>query len=836
VFEDTNGDGLPSSGEHGVAGVVVAYGVTVFGTTDANGEYEIDIPSTPGIVWARVPDGFTPGPAFARVDDDGKDADIALRRSDRSAGPFTFVVGSDTHLYWPKPFTTGDDLAAAASFATALDPAPAFFTILGDITQGNKDEEFAIVDHALSGIDVPYVPVPGNHDWYDGGAAWFAHYGPDNYSFDIGSTHFVVWNMAMSETAIRTYLGAELSHVSPDMMVIAMTHAPPSDRVTDALRDLGVAYVLTGHAHTNRVVDHDGVIELNTEPMLMGGLDFTPAGYRVITITGGELSSYHRTFIDDPSLSVIWPRPDSCVPPTGSQLVVGVELDGSQAEVHGTLDCSTPIPTNAAGGWSFVGDLPELTPGSHSLTVVADSPLGGHLSTDVVFEVCDTPAPPPAGDDWNQLGGGPAHLGARATEVVPPLATRWVASVGGHVITAPPVIVAGVVYVAVSDLGDGSTSAVVALDLATGRRLWRSTLPHQIRGGVAVSGGVVTAPLLDGVVLGLDAATGEQLWEYDLSPGLSPEAAATYAPPAIEGGEAFIGNQRAAGALATATGDMVWMDDPVPDGRDSQSSAAFAVGDGIAVGTFQRAISGVIAWDSVTGERLWRVLDAATVAVNASPLIADGSVYFVSGADDVTAVGLDGQIRWRVRLDPDGFDWGNATIGTPALASGTLVVPTLYRDLVALDAATGTELWRFEGEKATLRVTHYRGADQSGFEASPVITGDIVWAVDTSGVLSALELRTGDVIWQTTLEGPVLAGLAISGDWLVAAGYDGTVRALVPVSELRSPDAAETCLDTTESGCCNTGRSPGSSTLLVVLVGVGLRRRRRGARARARSR
>ena len=57
---------------------------------------------------------------------------------------------------------------------------------------------------------MPYVPVPGNHDWYDGGATWFAHYGPDNYSFDIASMHFVVWNMAMTETEIRDYLGAEL--------------------------------------------------------------------------------------------------------------------------------------------------------------------------------------------------------------------------------------------------------------------------------------------------------------------------------------------------------------------------------------------------------------------------------------------------------------------------------------------------------------------------------------------------------------------------------------------------------------------------------------------------
>jgi hypothetical protein len=61
----------------------------------------------------------------------------------------------------------------AAAEATALDPPPAFFTILGDITQGNQPAEFALVDRALAGLGVPYVPVPGNHDYlvaasYDG--------------------------------------------------------------------------------------------------------------------------------------------------------------------------------------------------------------------------------------------------------------------------------------------------------------------------------------------------------------------------------------------------------------------------------------------------------------------------------------------------------------------------------------------------------------------------------------------------------------------------------------------------------------------------------------------
>ena len=109
---------------------------------------------------------------------------------------------------------------------------------------------------------MPYVPVPGNHDWYDDGATWKKRYGPDNYSFDVGDVHFVVWNMAMTDAENQAYLGAELAFVDHRMTIVALTHAPPTAAVTAALRDLGVAYVLTGHTHSNRLVDHDGVIEL----------------------------------------------------------------------------------------------------------------------------------------------------------------------------------------------------------------------------------------------------------------------------------------------------------------------------------------------------------------------------------------------------------------------------------------------------------------------------------------------------------------------------------------------------------------------------------------------
>src|SRR5262249_10673686 len=137
------------------------------------------------------------------------------------------------------------------------------------------------------------------------------------------------------------------------------------------------------------------------------------------------------------------------------------------------------------------------------------SPTGAHVTRDVAFEVCAAPPAPPAPrEDWPQLGGDAAHTGARAHEVAPPLAVQWATPLGGHVIAASPVIAAGNVYVAITDLADGKGGGVAALDLATGAVRWRTATELPLRAGLAVAGDTVIAPQLDGTVLGLDAATG----------------------------------------------------------------------------------------------------------------------------------------------------------------------------------------------------------------------------------------------------------------------------------------------------------------------------------------
>ncbi len=836
VYDDANGDGRPSAGERGVPGAVVSYEARVFATTDASGRYELDVPPRAGgIVWVRVPDGFTPGPVWGQLDGRAE-LDLGLRRlAAPHRGPITFAIAADTHLDAAQPFAL--DLAAAARDATALDPPPAFFTILGDITQSNLPEQFALVDASLAGLGVPFVPVPGNHDWYDGGAAWFAHYGPDNYSFDLGGVHFVVWNMALEEDEVLAYLGAELARVAPGMPVVALTHAPPGDGVIAALRRLGVDYLLTGHTHASRAVDHGGLVELTTEPLLMGGLDFTPAGYRIATIERGALTVTHRVVLDAPLLAVISPEAGRCAPP-GAAVIAAAELDAGVASVTARVDCGTPLGLAFAGGWSWRAELPRLAPGRHTLTLDARSPAGARATRAIAFEVCGGAAAaalaPPADARWPQLGGDARQARATPRAIAPPVAARWTTASGGNILQSPPAVAGGTVFATATDLGGGGGGGVVALALEDGAVRWRARTPVPVRGGPAIAGDTVAIGLTDGTVLGLDAATGAVRWRRDLGAGLGAEAATLVASPAVDGGDVLVGNQRRLAAIAADTGDAAWVVDPVPDGRDSQSFAAVAIAGGVVVGAFNPRLGGVGAWARADGKLLWRVEDERTVAVNASPVIDRDTVYVVNGLTEVLALDLaTGEERWLAKLDPAGFDWGHATVGTPVIAHGVLVVPLLYGALVALDAASGAELWRRAARPGPLRTTHYRGGGEAGFEASPVITGDVVWADDTSGRLEAIELRTGALRWHTELGAPVLAGLAVAGDWLIAASFDGTVRALAPMDRAAAAAAAgaagaaadavpASCEARRRAGCCDAGGGggggSGASTLACVLL------------------
>src|SRR5689334_605960 len=85
VFVDANRDGTLSRGEETLGGVQVAWETKVFATSGDDGLYELDVPDEDGIVWARVPDGYRPGPVWGHVGASGGTVDLPLVEIEVSA-------------------------------------------------------------------------------------------------------------------------------------------------------------------------------------------------------------------------------------------------------------------------------------------------------------------------------------------------------------------------------------------------------------------------------------------------------------------------------------------------------------------------------------------------------------------------------------------------------------------------------------------------------------------------------------------------------------------------------------------------------------------------------
>ena len=833
VFVDRNGDRIRQADEPGVPNAIVAVDRGAFTTADSNGEYRLDVASGGEIVWVRVPDGFRPGPVWKRVGPGELDLGVTPLTVDEAAAPLTFVIAADSHMTNnPADPWDGGDLGDAIDQATSLPYPPRFLAIVGDVTQGNRSEEFERVDQALAGNETPWVPVAGNHDWYDGGVTWRSHWGPDNYSFDIGNVHFVVWDTNLSETDQVAFFAAELALVPPTRTVVGLGHASPRDTVADQLAALGVDFLFTGHWHANRRVERAGLVEWGTQTFLMGSIDQSPSGYRIVTFEGDVPVVEHRARLVEPHLAVTSPHAGSCARSQG-ELLVAAALDASTPVVTARVDCGPEIQLEPRGGWDFATQLPTLATGTHSITLTADSANGRRLQRTMAFNVCDSGASQPRLGDWPQLGGGPAHTGATPAPLLPPLQQAWATSIGGNVVLGSPVVHDGTVVVSVTDFGGGDEGGIVALDLVAGAERWRYTTPYQVRNAPAIEGDTVVVALGNGEVHAVALADGSQRWIYDAADGLPTYQSSLWAAPTISGGAVFVAVQGRMAAIDLATGDERWVQELTPVYPWLGSLAAVTVADGVAVANYSRD-DGMTGWSAATGTKLWEIKTGKSLAINASPVAADGELYFANSIGIVTSVDVASSTQVGSNgFTPGGFDWGYSITAAPAIADGRLFVPTQWKDLVAIDAATGVELWRATTPRGPLNFAHYRSGEP-GFPASPVVTGDIVWVPRPDGKLVALAAVDGSELWSTDLGAPIVSAPAPAGDYLVVATFDGTVRAMIPATVAQVPGDVEPCDELQEppgpgdAGCCGTGvnRDPRGAIAASVLILLLLRRRR----------
>jgi quinohemoprotein ethanol dehydrogenase len=140
----------------------------------------------------------------------------------------------------------------------------------------------------------------------------------------------------------------------------------------------------------------------------------------------------------------------------------------------------------------------------------------------------------------------------------------------------------------------------------------------------------------------------------------------------------------------------------------------------------------------------------------AQPIVQDGVIYVVTGADDVFAMSVKtGRIAWKHEANLDEAittvccGWTNRGV---ALGDGRVYVGQLDGRLVALDQKSGQPLWTIQAERwqngytITAAPLYYNGMVIVGFSGGEN---------GTRGRVKAYDARTGSLIWTFyTVPGP----------------------------------------------------------------------------------
>ncbi|MEQ9812659.1 MAG: PQQ-binding-like beta-propeller repeat protein [Azospirillaceae bacterium] len=153
------------------------------------------------------------------------------------------------------------------------------------------------------------------------------------------------------------------------------------------------------------------------------------------------------------------------------------------------------------------------------------------------------------------------------------------------------------------------------------------------------------------------------------------------------------------------------------------------------------------------------------------PVVAGGRIYVADAGGRVTAIDAGSGSRvWRVRIaSPD----ENSTPigGGVAYGNGVLYATTGFGEVVALDPGNGGLIWRSRMD-APIR-------------SAPMVAGDRVYAISVENQLTAFDAVTGETIWSHNglLESAGLLGGAapsVTTGAVVAPYSSGEVYAILP--------------------------------------------------------
>ncbi|HEX6685554.1 MAG TPA: PQQ-binding-like beta-propeller repeat protein, partial [Candidatus Limnocylindrales bacterium] len=673
----------------------------------------------------------------------------------------------------------------------------------GDLTNNATDAEFVNYKAGTAQSKVPVWPAVGNHE-YSAGTGYAArinnyrrHVGPEWYSFDYGNRHFLVLdnNGAAPFEEQLEWVKADLArHVNGDKHLVVLTHQPMNvpfgspnvyDQYGTVLEQYRAELILVGHEHSNDVEPNSAFagtakhIQTNSSSYT---IDNSPRGFRFVTMNNKAFENPFRMYGAEKDLTIVSPAPGTVVPSDGFPGIQVNAYDTSDAPVRARyrIDGGGWDELSKSGEFTWYSDLPEhrRRPGRHVVDVEVFDKTGQAWSASSSFTFTRERAiRPQAGANWPQHHGNAAHGGVAEDAIEAGQRLAWSYRTDGTFLTGSPVIVDGVVYAGTRDENGDGNSAVHAVSLATGKKLWTYKVPSSVHGSLAVSDGMVLVPTLRATLFALDAGTGNLVWRHDPEPapeGFNQRAYGYYGVTVADGKVLFPYQTRhgeaASGllvALDVKTGQRIWASAMA---GATMSDGTPAVADGrVFVGS--QTADQVISYNLATGAREWTAAAALGGWQDGIPSAAGGRVFIGSNNGIIARDAATGATLWTYRSSSPSLVNQSATPAAAAVRGDVVYMAFPSGAVTALNAATGAVIW-----DRLLPGSQYRG----GSFTSPALSGNTLFVGANNGRFYALDALTGQPLWEHNIGTWVSAGPAVSGNTVVVGAFDGNLYAFTP--------------------------------------------------------
>jgi outer membrane protein assembly factor BamB len=601
----------------------------------------------------------------------------AVGSEDQAPPLFTFVHLTDAHV---GAAHAADNLRAALDEIAQLSPTPDFVIDTGDAAEFGTALELGTYRDIVAKSPIPVYTAPGNHDtrWSEEGKERFRRIvGPAYRSFDHNGWHIVLMDTSIVgeqfgylDPVQLAWLADDLARLPGGTPVVLAMHHPPSfpgavfmrgDAALFAvIRPYNVRLILTGHGHSNRTWERDGVQLLMTKACLDGY-------YRIVTVGADTITTAYKMtgyglFQDTETPTQ---RPTLSDPPTAdSAPVPRAEGQLWKRDLGAAVQADPLLLENGAYLTTLVGDLVRLNPDDG--TIAWRALIGGSIHGSAVAVTVRVD------DELVQAVACASTNGKVALVRASDGTVLWTRDLGSPVVGTPEGA-GDRLYVTT---GGGR---LVALALADGMPATESSIgPCQV--GPAVGGDTVVVGCWDRRLMAFDAAAGELLWTKEIGqsryfapasskPLVAEDRVIVTAPPSSKDSTPSVF------ALDRLSGELLW---------SNRLSAGYCspAADGERV--FLTTASGDLVAVSLTdGAELWRTAVGASAA-HQRPCVDDGCVWVSSLGGKVSCLSASsGRALWQVALDgPDTY-----FLGSPVARGGRVIVGAMDGSVFGLSAS-----------------------------------------------------------------------------------------------------------------------------------------------------